>query len=425
MTLVLLLAVTAMSFAQKSEIKAIEKAIKSKNWADAQSAVSAADKLTSNMDDKTKAKYYYVKAQALYADGTGSNENIDKAIESLAQLKDLEANMGKLKYTKNANEMKTEMVNSFLTKANNAISSKDYGIAAIGFEKAYKLSPQDTTYLYYAASSAVTDQDYDKALEYYIELQNLDYTGIKMNYYATNKESGEEEIFGDKKTRDLTVSISKTHINPRDEMSMSKRGEITKNIALIYVSQGKDEKALGAISEARAENPNDMGLLLSEANIYFKLGNNERFKELMEEATSKDPNNAELQYNLGVLAAEAGDQEQAVKYYKKAIELNPNYVDAYNNIAVSILDGEAAIVEEMNSLGMSAADNKRYDELKEKRTNIYKEAVPYLEKALELKKTNVNAAQTLMNIYSALGETDKYNEMKAKLESIESAAIGN
>ena len=39
--------------------------------------------------------------------------------------------------------------------------------AAKGFEKAYRMSPKDTLYLYYAASTAVTAQDYDNALEYY------------------------------------------------------------------------------------------------------------------------------------------------------------------------------------------------------------------------------------------------------------------
>ena len=42
----------------------------------------------------------------------------------------------------------------------------------------------------------------------------------------------------------------------------------------------------------------------------------------------------------------------------------------------------------MNSLGTSAADNKKYDELQEKRNAIYKDAVPYLEKLLKLKPKN-------------------------------------
>ena len=252
----------------------------------------------------------------------------------------------------------------------------------------------------------------------------MGYSGEQMNYYATNKETGEEEAFGNKTTRDLSVRAG-SHNNSKNKKSESKKAEIVKNIALIYVSQDNDEKALAAMADARKENPDDIGLLISEANVYLKMGNREKFKALMEEATQKDPNNAELQYNLGVLAAEAGNREQAKEYYKKAISIEPNYVDAYTNLAVAILEGESEIVEEMNGLGTSAADNKKYDALKEKRTQLYNDAIPYLEKALDLNKTNINAAKTLMNIYSVLGETEKFKAMKVKVEQMESAATGN
>jgi tetratricopeptide (TPR) repeat protein len=376
------------------------------------------------MDDKTKAEYYLLKAQALYANGAGTFQEIDNAIASLDQLNAVENKLGKFKYRDDAEELKGKMVSTFLTKANDAFQNKNYDIAAKGFEKVYKMSPADTLYLYYAASSAVTGKDYDAALEYYIQLKNLNYTGIKTEYYATNKETGVEELFGNETTRDFSVK-GKTHIKPRDEKVKSKKAEIVKNIALIYVAQGEDEKALGAMQDARAENPDDLGLLLSEANVYLKMGNKDKFKELMRDATDKDPNNPELFYNLGVLAAEAGNAEEAKSYYERAIALDPNYVDAYNNIAVVILEGEAAIVEEMNGLGMSAADNKKYDELKEKRLGLYQEAIPYLEKALELKNTNLDAARTLMNIYSALGETDKFKAMKETVSEMEAASNGN
>lgn len=424
MTLVLLLAVASMSFAQKDELKAIEKALKNSNFGDAKSSVSAAEALIGNMDDKSKAKFYFLKAQALYAEGQGSEANIDEAIESLDQLKDLESKMGKLKYTAEANEMSTSMFNSFFENANDAFQKKNYKAAAKGFEKIYKMSPKDTIYLYYAASAAVSDADYDIALDYYNKLKSLGYTGIAMNYYATNVETGTEESFANKQTRDISVK-AKIHSDPQDVKSESKSAEIVKNIALIYVSQGEDEKALGAMADARAENPDDLGLLLSEANVYLKMGNKDKFKTLMEEAVAKDPTNAELLYNLGVLAAQGGNGEESIDYYEKAIAIDPTYVDAYNNLAVQILAGEATIVEEMNGLGTGSADNIKYEELKEERLQLYRDAIPYLEKALDLKNTNIEAARTLMSIYSALGDTEKYKAMKARFDEMEASAGGD
>jgi two-component SAPR family response regulator len=60
-----------------------------------------------------------------------------------------------------------------------------------------------------------------------------------------------------------------------------------------------------------------------------------------------------------------------------------------------------------------------YDELKEKRTQLYKDAVPYLETTIRIRPKNLEAAKTLMNIYSTLGETAKYKEMKAKVDAME------
>jgi hypothetical protein len=73
----------------------------------------------------------------------------------------------------------------------------------------------------------------------------------------------------------------------------------------------------------------------------------------------------------------------------------------------------------MNSLGNSSKDNKRYDELRLKRTEILESAIPYLETTLKLKPNDVQAVQTLMNIYRGSGQTDKYKEMKAKLETLQ------
>jgi tetratricopeptide (TPR) repeat protein len=409
------LLVSAFSFSQKDEIKDAEKAIKNGNYADAKAAISAADGLIGSADDKTKAKFYLLKGQALYANGAGSNQDIDTAIESLNMVATVEGANGK--YSGDVAELKQAMLSNFLTKGQAALEQKQYIKSADNFEKAYRMSVKDTLYLYYAASTAVSGQDYDKALGYYDELKALGFKGADMEYTAVNKETNEVENFDNKNLRDISVKAG-THIKPEDKKGESKSSEIVKNIALIYIAKGENEKAAAAMKDARKENPDDLGLLISEANIMLKLDKRDEFKRLMEEATTKDPSNAELQYNLGVIAAEGGDDESAMKYYKKAIELNPDYADAHNNIAVLILDQDQEIIEKMNALGTSAADNKKYDEYKLKRLDIYKEALPHLETAFEL-KPNVYVAKTLMNIYSAIDNTPKFKEMKAKVEELE------
>lgn len=415
----LALLVGSMSFAQKDELKTAEKAIKNGNFADAKSAIMTAEPMIASADTKMQAEFYFLKGQALYANGNGSNEDMVTAIDSFDKAVEIEKESGKEKYSEDIAALKTQMMSSFLTSANAALESKDYMKSSAGFEQAYRMSPKDTIYLYYAASTAVTAQDYDTSLEMYEKLRDLGYEGKTIQYIATNKETGEEEDFDSKNIRDISVK-AETHIAPKEVKSDSKSAEIIKNIALIYVTKGENEKALEAMKAAREANPDDLSLILTEANVQLKMGNKEEFRSLIEMATEKDPNNAELQYNLGVIAAESDDLATAEGYYKKAIELDPAYADAYNNLAVLILSRETNIVQEMNSLGSSASDDKKYQELKKQQVELYTSAIPYLEKAMELKPGNIQAAKTLMNIYSVTEQTEKFKEMKAKVEEMES-----
>ncbi len=404
--------ICAFSFAQKKELKTAEKAIKGNNFAEAKAALKQAEALMSSMDDKLKAQYYYLNAETLYANGAGSIKDIDAALESLNKVQgSLDSEVTTLKQT---------MVNGILTKGNSYYEKKDFSTSSKYFEKAYRLSPKDTTFLYYSAATAVNVQEYDRALGLYEELKALGYTGIEKQYYATDVSNNEEEIFANKDIRDMSVK-TKTHTNPGQRLSESKKPEIAKNVALIYVSQGKDDEALKAMKDARAESPTDINLILSEANIYYKLGNIEQFKTLLEEATKMDPNNPELQYNLGVISAESGHAKEARAYYQKCIELNPNYINAYINLAALILSKEEPLIKEMNGLGNSKKDDLRYEELKTQRQELYKDAIPFLTKALEIDAKNLSAAKTLMNIYNIVGETAKFKEMKVKVDALEAA----
>lgn len=406
----LALFIGAFSFAQKKELKAVEKAIKANNFAEAKAVLTQVESLLGAADDKTKGKYHFLKGEALYANGAGSNADFESAMENF--------DMAGSVYAAEINEVKVGMLQSVLTKANTALENKDYASSSKGFNYAYKLSPKDTMYLYFAASTAVNGQDFDTALGMYEELKSMRYTGIAEEYYAYNKELGKEELFGSKQLRDLSVKAG-THVKPEDKTSESKLSEIVKNIALIYISQDNNEKAIEAMKDARAENPDDLNLLLSEANVHYKMGHIDRFKELMQEATTMNPTDPELQFNLGVLSFESGDKESAKSYYQKAIDLDPNYINAQINMAALILDGEEAIVDEMNNLGTSAADDRKYDELKEKRQQVYRDAIPYLVSALETEPKNLQAAKTLMNIYSAVGDTDNYKAIKDRVDAIE------
>ncbi|MBL7474119.1 tetratricopeptide repeat protein [Robertkochia sediminum] len=409
---------TTFAMAQKKELKAAEKALEGGNVTEAKATLDALSNVD-GFEDKYKAQYYFLMGKA-YADmGKKGMETIDSYTQSAEYFNNLiEFEKGyKDKYTEEAMQIMEANSGDLVNAAVADNQNKEFGKGADKLYLAYKLSGNDD-YLYYAASGAVNAGAYEKALPWYVELKDKGYTGVTTQYLATNKETGEDEAFGSKNQMDLMVK-SGAYENPREEETENRFPEIVKNIALIYNQQGEKEKAIAAIREAQAENPDDVNLLLTEANLYIQLDQKDKFKETMERAIAMDPENPVLFYNMGVISAEQGDNQKAMEYYQRSLDLDPTSENTYLNMASTILNQEKVLVEEMNGLGNSAADNKRYDELKKERENLYKEAVPFLEKLLEINPKNVDATRTLMNIYGNLGETASYKAMRDKLAELE------
>ncbi len=402
---------TVVSFAQKKEIKRAGKAVEKGDYQEAKNYLSQAEAQLANADEDEKADFYLYKGYALI--GNGENvpaADLMAASEAMKKAKEL----GHADAQQGATAVSNALVNSAIADQN----AQKYAEAAEKLNASYRINTQDTIYLYYAASNAVNAQDYDAALKYYEELQDLGFTGEEVMYTAVNKETGEEERMASKEQRDLFVKAG-TYINPQEKKSESRKGEIAKNIALIYIEKGEKDKAIAAMETAKNENPNDVNLMQAEADMYYQMGDMQKYRALIEEVVAQNPNDAVLYYNLGVSSAELKEHDRAIEYYKKAIELDPEMSNARINIAYVILNKEQPIVEEMNKLGMSKADQKKYDELAKQRQDIYKEALPHLEKVLVNNPNNIEAARTIMNIHYQLNQNEKAEAMKAKIAEME------
>lgn len=407
-------------FAQNDELKNAEKALKANDFATAMSAVNQAEGLIANADQKTKAKFYYLKGLALYQNGN-PNADIQKVGDAFNELINYENQTNKPKYSAEIGQMLNKMIIAVAESASNnygkAIESKeeaDYLKAAKEFQQVYALSPRDTSYLDNSALVYYFAKDYDSSIKLYEELLALNYTGITTVFVATDKASGEDIVYGDKKSMDLQVKLGLAQ-NPREEKKESRREMIFKNLAQNYSDKGNNEKAMEIIAKGRTEFPSSYSLLIDEANIYYKSGDNAKFKERLEEAIRLNPTEPTLYYNVGVMNMDQKNINEAIKNFEKAIELKPDYADAYNNIGAAIIEKAAPIIDEMNK---SLSDFKKYDKLQAQQFEIYKQALPYYEKAYSLSPKSINIVQTLMGLYENLDMPAKLNEIKAVYETL-------
>ncbi len=425
------LLVSVLASAQKDELKTLKKIYtkdkpSASDVTDYKSAVGKLQGLATENEDKIYLDFYksvlpmvevsamdkmpgIAQLQKMY-----SPQAIPQIASATKAVLDYEKKTGKKILTDNITEDIAVEASVFTEVAVQLSKAQKDAEAAEIMYAVYQLDPKRQDNLFYAASLAVNGKQFDKALQYYRELKTLNYTGEGTLYYAYNKGNKVDEYFLTNEQRANFIKLG-THEKPHDEKVPSKKGEIYKNIALILVDQGKTEEAKQAFADAKTVDPNDTTLLLTEANLYLKSNDIPNYTRLVNEALQKEPNNADLVYNLGVVSADANKLDVAESYYKKAIEIDPNFFNAYLNLAELKMRNDKKFVDEINKLGTSDKELKRYEVLKGERNKNFASVLPLLEKAVELKPDNEDAKRTLLSIYNAMEMTEKYKALKAKM----------
>ena len=415
----------SFSFSQKKELRQIKRLIDEKFFQEAESVLNLNKDLLLSGDSKTDAQYYYY-ATKIYTE----IESFVLATNSLEKLMSINTSFYNSEMKLDYKNLEEILVVALVNSAVADNSSKKWMDGVDKLLLAYEMDKEtNIDYLYFAASGAVNAENFDLALQYYLSLKEKNYTGIKDEYFITNIQSGVEEKVTE--TEYKIYQSSKEYMNPRIGQTESRYPEIVKNIALIYVKKGEDDLAIEAINEARSIQPDDLYLILNEADLYIRLSNNakddnlrsqyrQKFKDIMTLAVEKDPENGILYYNLGIISSEQGESADAKSYFEKAIEFKPDYVDSYVAIVNILLEEQSIIISDMDEIAMSnkRSDIAKYDQLKEDLNDVWRKCIPYCEMALEYDPNDLEVLKLLSQFYYKLDNIDGYKKINAKIEEL-------
>jgi hypothetical protein len=417
------------AYAQKKEIKAIEnfqtKLSRSKEaptqaqLQEYKNLVDAAEATLAFADKDQQIDIYFQKGMYYLSIMEQMKDNPSGASEAFYHMKDgfdhvieLE-NSPKGKQTKLiTDELYPRVKATISLLADELGKMESYSLASEYYYTAYGLDEKDHAMLYMAAANATNGKEYEKALNHYLELDKTGWTGEGKAFTAVNKETNLVDQFPNEASRDIAIKTG-SHTKPEVKVFPSMKPEIARNIALLYIELGQADKAKGAMANARRLNPNDISLIVSEASIFEKAGDTEGAKKLINDAIAKQPNNPELYYYLGNMQTDA---KLAEEYLVKATQIKPDYFEAYAMLGDLKVRDDQKLTDEMNALGNTPADTKKFAELKKVKEANYKASVAYLEKAYALQPDNQYVISMLASLYQALEMEDKYKEFKAKQE---------
>jgi tetratricopeptide (TPR) repeat protein len=173
-------------------------------------------------------------------------------------------------------------------------------------------------------------------------------------------------------------------------------------LANMYKQDGKLDKALEVLNTGSSKFPDDADIIIDQLNIFIGQDKLTEAIDIIDKAIQLQPDNDMLYYVKGTAFDGAKKMDEALEAYNKAIEINPKNVRALYNAGAMYFNNANIYIEQMNKLGMSAADQKKYDELNKKRNDLYKKAKPYFEKVLELEPEDDAAQRALNRINSTL-----------------------
>ena len=127
---------------------------------------------------------------------------------------------------------------------------------------------------------------------------------------------------------------------------------------------------------------------------------------LIDEAIGIEPNDAELQNLKGLVVEQQSGIDQAIPYFKRCVELDGDNAQGLFNVGRYYYNQAAQMVDNNQKLSVKA--------LAKKVNPIYRQALPYLERAYELDPDNDDARNALRNIYYKLGDAKKLDAIDRK-----------
>ncbi len=166
------------------------------------------------------------------------------------------------------------------------------------------------------------------------------------------------------------------------------------------------------LAEGMTKFPEEKYFLLTLINNFIYSNRNDQAIDYLNKAIAADPSNAQLYDVLGrVYETGKNDAANAEKYFKKALEIDPNYADALSNLGRVYYNQGVNKQGEANMIN----DNKLYQEELAKAKDLFRQALPYFEKARQLKPDEREILIALRGIYYNLNMGKEFEEVEAEM----------
>jgi len=186
-------------------------------------------------------------------------------------------------------------------------------------------------------------------------------------------------------------------------------------ISQSYLETGDTLKAEALLKSLPDKFPGDKNVTLQLIDLYIKAGKNDEALKNLALAKADDPNNYSLFFAEGIIYLNQNKFDEAITDLIKSVDLKADLYDSQYGRGAAYINKASDMFVKANDI----MDVNKYNAAIEEAMAVFAKALPFMEKANELKANDVYAMRSLKELYYRLKMTDKYNDIKARLDVLE------
>ncbi len=186
-------------------------------------------------------------------------------------------------------------------------------------------------------------------------------------------------------------------------------------ISQSYLETGDTLKAEEILKSLPDKFPGDKNVNLQLIDLYIKAGKNDEALKYLQIAKDADPENYSLYFAEGIIYLNQNKFDQSIVDLTRAVELKSDFYESQYGLGAAYINKASDMFLKANDI----MDVNKYNVAIEEAMGVFAKALPYMEKANELKPDDVFALRSLKELYYRLKMTEKYDLVKARLDKLE------